>query len=171
MTSPPLPPLLNCKCPKLGSPSLKGPLRTSSLPSQKAGGGRYRGGLSTTSWTFWNWRKKQVKRPERRIVNFLKTFSFQMEITLTEIKIGTRPAETLLEKLKLLCFKMKWSQWINSLSQATKISTVNDLFTAKTFCWLINIQWADVSYMQAEWRVILCKLTFVSFAGSRVHRG
>ena len=63
---------------------------------------------------------------------FLKTFSFQMEITLTEIKIGTRPAETLLENLKLLCFKMMWSQWINSLSQATSISTVNDLFTAKT---------------------------------------
>ena len=69
---------------------LKGPLPTSSLPShsQEAGGGRCRGDLSTTSSTFLNW-KKQVKLPERTIINFLKTLSFKMEIILiTVIEIG-----------------------------------------------------------------------------------
>ena len=66
---------------------LKGPMRTSSLPSQKAGEARYRGDLSTTSSTFLNW-KKQVKLPERTIINFLKTLSFKMEIILTVIEIG-----------------------------------------------------------------------------------
>ena len=142
---PPLPPL-NCTCPKFGRPSQKGLLRPPAYHHKKQEKDgteetfQQHLGLSETE------EKIKWKCQKGRSSIFWKKISFQMKITLTEINIGTRPGETLLEKLNLICF-MKWSQQINSWSQATNISIVNDLFSTKTFWWLIRIKWADVSYM------------------------
>ena len=59
--------------------------------------------------------KKQIKLLERKIISFLKTFSFEMEIIL---KFGNLKRHSAIcknfEILKLVWLLMKWLQKINS---------------------------------------------------------